>query len=284
METTSWSLSPLVVLGILLIGISELGLWRLKQRCNPTLFRTWRLRGALFDGVIVAICLIDSSPLMGMAMRHLAVHMILHVVEMFYLPIALVISAPFLPALFSLALPERRWLLRGWQLGRMRWLTRRLARIVTAPLVGLIAFNGTMIFWHIPRFFNWASWHPWVHTWLMTPSFVIAGYLFWRLILPSGPYGPRASTRFQILAVMVTALEMLYLAIVMGIFAHNAWYSMSITMLGPTAALRDQQTAAGVLWVCGDFWVIPALILIARRIIADSGSVSEAFERALGRV
>ena len=82
---------------------------------------------------------------------------------------------------------------------------------------------------------------------------------------------------------MATAFEMLFLAIAMSVMSHSAWYQMNIEMLGPQAALQDQQTAAGVLWVCGDFWVIPAMVVIARRIISDSGGVSDAFERALGR-
>jgi cytochrome c oxidase assembly factor CtaG len=283
-RTESWTLSPLWVAAIALIGLEEIGLWRLRARLGSHRARTWRWRGWLFDAALVAICLIDSSPLMGVSMSHLSVHMILHVVEMFYLPVALVLAGPFLPMLFAVPVVERRVVLTWWQLGRLRWFTRGISRFVTAPIVGLVFFNATMLFWHLPRFFNWASENPWADTWLMVPSFILAGYLFWRLMLPSGPYGPRASTRFQILAVVVTAFEMLLLAIAMGIMTHTAWYQMNIAMLGPSAAFADQQTAAGVLWVCGDFWVVPALIIIARRIIGDAGGVSQAFERVLGRV
>jgi cytochrome c oxidase assembly factor CtaG len=279
----TWTISPLWVVAVALIAVEELGLRRLCKRCSPERARRWRRRGLAYDAALIVLCLIDSSPLMGLAMSHLTAHMVLHVFEMFYLPIVLVLSAPFLPALFALPVGPRRQLLRWWQLGRSAWLTRGISRVVTAPIVALVLFNATMIFWHLPRFFNWASWNDAAHTWLMGPSFVISGYLFWRLILGTGPYRPRGSTRFQILAVMVTAFEMIILAISLGILSHNAWYQMNVLMLGPGAALRDQQAAAGILWVCGDFWVIPAIVLIARRVIDDSGSVSAAFERAVGR-
>ena len=282
--TETWSVSPLWLAAVVLIAVEELGLRRLRARCAPERWRAWRRRGLAYDAGLAVICLIDSSPLMGVAMAHLTVHMILHVVEMFYLPVVLVLSAPWVPALFALPVGARRRLLGFWQLGRWRWLTRGATRTLTAPIVALLAFNGTMLFWHLPRFFNWASWTPWVHTWLMTPSFVVTGYLFWRLILGSHPVGPRASTRFQILAIAVTAFEMLVLAIAMAIMSHAPWYTMNVLMLGPSEALRDQQTAAGILWICGDFWIIPALAVIARRVIDDSGGVSQAFERALGRV
>jgi hypothetical protein len=45
----------------------------------------------------------------------------------------------------------------------------------------------------------------------------------------------------------------------------------------------DQQIGAGILWVCGDFWAIPCLIVVARRIIKADGNVGSAVDRILGR-
>ena len=87
----------------------------------------------------------------------------------------------------------------------------------------------------------------------------------------------------QIAAILVTAFEMLVLAMAMSIFTKGPWYSMNVVMDGAAAALRDQRWAAGILWVCGDFWAVPALVLIAMRVSAASGGVSASFERVLGR-
>ena len=84
-------------------------------------------------------------------------------------------------------------------------------------------------------------------------------------------------------AIAVTAFEMLVLAMAMSIFTKAPWYSMNVFMDGAAGALRDQRWAAGILWVCGDFWAVPALVLVAMRLSADSGGVSASFERALGR-
>ena len=59
---------------------------------------------------------------------------------------------------------------------------------------------------------------------------------------------------------------------------------MNVVMDGSVAALRDQRWAAGILWVCGDFWAVPALVLIAYRVFGLEGGVSASFERVLGRV
>jgi cytochrome c oxidase assembly factor CtaG len=213
-------------------------------------------------------------------MKWLSVHMILHILEMFYLPPLLIIGAPWVPLLFALPVETRRRVLRGYYRSRL-W--RRLGSVLTNPILAVVLFNGLMVLWHIPVIFDWASWHGWVMNWLMAPSFVLVGLLFWRVILPSHPWPARGSTRVQIGAIVVTAFEMLVLAMAMSIFTKGPWYSMNVAMDGPAAALRDQRWAAGILWVCGDFWAVPALVLIAMRLSSVTGGVSASLERVLGR-
>jgi len=280
---SGWSFSQLWFLAAALIIIEEVGLARVMERSSLARAKRWRLRGFAYDAALCVVCLIDSSPMMPYSMHHLPAHMAIHVFEMFYIPIVLVISAPWLPTLFALRPATRRSLLRWWRFGRQRWLTMGVQRIIASPLFALVFFNLLMILWHIPRFFNYAMWHPWAQTWLMILSLIISGYLFWRVILGSHPFGPRGTTKFQLITIVVTALIMLVLAISLAVFSHAAWYTMNVAMLGEASAFHDQQLGAAVLWVCGDFWAVPAIVLLVSRVVRENGSLGAAFERSLGR-
>ena len=279
-----WQVTPLAVVAVVAGIAYEIGLRRLAVRQVPERRRAARRRSWAFYGGLGVLVAVVSGPLDRWAMAWLSVHMVLHVLEMFYLPPLLILGAPWVPLVFALPVDRRRALLRFYYRSPRAAGLRRLWAGVTNPVVAVILFNGVMVLWHVPRVFDWAANRDWVMTWLMAPSFVLVGLLFWRIILPSHPWAPRGSTRVQIGAIVVTAFEMLVLAMSMAIFTKAPWYSMNVLMDGPAAALRDQRYAAGILWICGDFWAVPALVLVGYRLHGRGGGVSASLERVLDRV
>jgi putative copper resistance protein D len=279
-----WQVTPLAVFALVVGTAHEVGRRRLARRQTVAHRRARWLRSLAFYAGLAILALVASGPLERWAMSWLSVHMVTHVLEMFYLPPLLIFGAPWVPLLFAVPVERRRRWLRAYHLSKAGGILRRPVAVLTNPVTAIVLFNGTMVLWHIPAVYDWGSWHDWAMNWLMGPMFVVTGYLFWRVILPAHPSPPRGSTRVQVAAVVITAFEMLVLAMALAIFTQTPWYSMNVVMDGPVAALRDQRWAAGILWVCGDFWAIPALVLVAYRVYGAEGGVSASFERALGRV
>lgn len=261
-----WHLSPVAVVALVVALLNERGRRTLAKRQGATLRRATLRRSILLDVGLVALALLASGPTEKWAMQSLLVHMVVHVFDMFFLPPLLVAGAPLVPLWFAFGVTRRRRLLRWYYVSPTGKLLGGVVRKLTSPLVSVVLFNATMIFWHISAVFNWASWNEWVMDWLMTPSFIIVGVLFWRIILSSYPRRPKATPAFQVAAVVATAFEMLVLAIAMGVMTKVAWYSMPVDMYGPVTAFHQQRLGAGVLWICGDFWVAPALVLIGYRV------------------
>ncbi len=277
-----WQVTPFGVIAVVVAIAYEMGLRWLAHRQTPEHRRQSRRRSLAFYAGLLGLILVVSGPLERWAMAWLSVHMVAARPRDVLSPAAADHRCSVGPACCSRfrstsASPPACWYYRrGWP----RSAGCRCSR---NPIVAVVLFNGVMVLWHMPVVFDWASWHGWVMNWLMAPSFVIVGLLFWRIILPSHPWPARGSTRMQVGAVVVTAFEMLVLAMAMSIFTKGPWYSMNIVMDGPAAALRDQRYAAGILWVCGDFWAIPALVLIVSASLGRDGGVSASLERVLGR-
>jgi putative membrane protein len=273
--TDHWSADPFLIIAIILVVWHEIGLARLARR-DPGPAGQRRMRSLVFyGGLAVALAAVDS-PVEYWAGRYFFMHMVQHLLLMFAAPTLIVAGAPWQP-LFS-AIPDRAAAI-GWP-GPLRavggWLLR--------PWVAVVAFNLVMLFWHIPALLDLAENNQAVQIWLLHSSYLIAGILFWLQLIPSPPFRMRMVPEAQAVALVATNVIMWLLAMSMSFLTSVSWYPVYDHVPGVTLPpFADQQIGAGILWVCGDFWAVPALIVVIRRIINADGSLGSALDKMLGR-
>ena len=282
--TGHWTYDPFLIVALVLAGWHEIGLRKLARRSPPDRTRQRRLRSLLFYAGLVVLLISVESPIGYWAEDYFFVHMIQHLLLMFAAPTLVVAGAPWQP--LREALPGRfgRTATREVPHGGWSRPVRVACRALLAPWTGIVAFNAVMIAWHIPALLDLAENNQAVRIWLMHGSFFAAGLLFWLQFIPSPPLRPRLTPVGQAMALIGTNVVMWVLAISLSFFSQKSWYPVYDHIPGVTLPpLASQQIGAAILWVCGDFWAIPALIFVARRVISDEGSVAAAIDQILGR-
>jgi len=279
-----WSFDPFLIVAIVLAGWHEIGLARLARRSRPERTRERRLRSLWFYAGLVTLLIAVESPVDYWAADYFFVHMIQHLLLMFAAPTLIVAGAPWQPLLDGLPGRTGRRATAGVMRGPWARPLRAIAGWLLRPWVSVTAFSAVMLFWHIPALFDLAESNQAVHIWLMHASLFLVGVLFWLQFIPSPPFRMRMPPISQAVALVATNVIMWVLAMSMSVLASVAWYPVYNHIPGVTLPpFADQQIGAGILWVCGDFWAIPCLIVVVRRIISADGGVGPAVDRILGR-
>ncbi len=280
----NWSFDPVVVVLALTALAHEIGLRRLNRRSRPVAARRRRRRSWAFYGGLAALALAIVSPLDYWSSSYFYVHMLDHLVLSLGAPALLVAGAPWIPLLFALPVGPRRAVSRTLLRSKsLAWL-RAVGRFVRQPLFAVVAFNVVMLGWHIPVLFDWAETNAVAHIWLMHTSFMVVGVLFWMQLIPSHPLRPARGPLWQAGALLLTNLLMTLLAMSMTILSSHSWYTVYDHVPGVTLApFADQQIGGAILWVCGDFWALPSLLIVLRRAIEAEGSLADVVERVFRR-
>ena len=279
-----WSFDPFLIVAAILAGWNEIGLARLARRSRPDRTRERRLRSLWFYGGLAVLLIAVQSPIDYWADGYFFVHMIQHLLLMFAAPTLVVAGAPWQPLLAALPRRVGHGATRGVTRGAWSRPLRALTGFALRPWVAVALFNLVMVAWHLPALFDLADTNQAVHIWLMHGSFFIAGVLFWLQFIGSPPFRIRLTPIGQAAALVATNVVMWVLAMSMGIFTSTSWYPVYSHISGVTLPpFADQQIGAGILWVCGDFWAVPCMVVVIRRLIAEDSSFGAGVDRLLRR-
>lgn len=282
--TRHWAMDPTLIVVALTVALHETGLSRLRRHSAPARSRRRRRHSYFFYAGLAVFLLAIQSPLDYWASSYFFVHMLQHIVLSFAAPVLIVAGAPWIPLMFALPVRLRRRVGRFFYLSSRARGFRAVTRVVRTPWFALASFNAAMMLWHIPSWFELAERNSFVHIALMHGSFLVTGVLFWLQIIPSHPMKPAESPIWQAGLVIITNAAMTVLAISMSILTAVSWYPSYSHLRGVTLPpFQDQQIGAAILWVCGDFWALPALFIIVRRAVDNEVSFTTMFDRVTGR-
>jgi putative membrane protein len=280
----NWSFDPFVIVVAFVVVLHELGLANLRRRSVRERTRKRRLSSLFFYGGLALLVLTVTSPIDYWSDSYFFVHMIEHILLAFFAPILIVAGAPWLPLVHGLPVRFRRRVVRAMLLGRFSGGLRAAGRFVVNPWTALVSFNVVMVIWHFPALFEAAQENQAVHIGLMHASLFVTGTLFWLQIIPSYPFRLKASPLWQIGAIISTNVVMFVMAMTMSLFSDNSWYSVYAQVPGVTLSpYADQQIGAAILWICGDFWAVPALAVTIRRAMNSPGGFSLGVDRLFHR-
>ena len=280
----NWSFDPFIIIVAVVVAWHEIGLARLARRSRPARNRERRIRSLGFYSGLLGLLIAVVSPVDYWSDSYFMVHMVQHLLLMFAAPSLVVAGAPGQPLLDALPgrsgqAVTREVLAGGWSRPlRAAW------RFLTEPLVAVVLFNLVMIVWHIPAAFDLAQNNQLVHIYLMHASFFLAGVLFWLQFIPSPPFRSRMPLLGRAAALLATNVVMIFIAMTLSIFASHSIYPAYDHVPGVTLpAFADQQIGAAVLWVCGDFWALPTMIVTIRKLLNDETGVGSALDRFVSR-
>jgi putative membrane protein len=239
LDVNVWRFDPSILLGLIaLAGAYTVGGLHLRRRGLWGKEITNR-HAALFASGVLTLFLALASPLDYIGEEFLfSIHMIQHM-----------LLAMVAPPLMLLGVPHRmmQGVLDFLRIGR-------LLAFVTHPIPAFIAFNTSLIAWHVPALYEAALRSPIVHI-VEHLCFIGAGFLAWYPVIDPA----RQHTRFHPLAQIVYLFLFVIPSGVLGAvfgFAQRPLYGYytEAPRLWDLTVLDDQALAGGIMWVPG--WAI----------------------------
>ena len=190
---------------------------------------------------------------------HVAQHLLLGMAA----PLLMALGAPVTLALQASSRPTQVVLLRA--------LHSRPVRTLTHPLVAGLAFGGTLFILYFTPLYELSLRNSVMHTWVHL-HFVVAGALFFWVVVGLDPVAWRLSYPFRLLLVFLVLPLHAFLAVaILGtdqVLAADFYAEVGRTWgQGP---LADQRTGAAMLWLLGDVLALVAgAVVVARWVGAE---------------
>lgn len=217
---------------------------------------TFRRDACFYVGLLVIVAAIDS-PIDRYADRLFWVHMVQHVLLTMVAPPLILLGRPWPRSVRALPLGARRVIARSLH----------ACRVLAAPIVAFILFNGILLAWHLPVLFDLTLRNGAVHD-LEHALFLVTALLFWTHLAPTSRR-PRLGAAQRVAYGVGAILVSWVLAVVLGFASHPLYghYAALAHRPGGLSALADQQLAAGIMWVPASIPFTIAVLVAAYEVL-----------------
>jgi putative membrane protein len=236
-----------------------------------------RHRALTFYGGLVAILVALQSPIDSLADRLFWVHMVQHLLLLVVAAPLIVLGQPWMSIWRPLPLGLRRALARTVARSRAFAPLRALFAALASPAGAWLAFNVSLVAWHIPGAYDLTLRNGDVHV-LEHTVFLASGILFWAQVTALAPARPRMPILARIVYVAGAMVVNIGLSMYLAFAQHPLYapYAQLAHRPGGISALADQQMGAGFMWTAGDMPFTIAIAVLAQRWLAQAEATTDA--------
>jgi len=228
--------------------------------------RLARRRALAFYAGLLAIVAAIATPIETLSKQLLWTHMIQHVLLLSVAAPLIVLGAPWMSLWRPLPLRVRRTLARAAVLSPGGAPFRSVCRLLSRPLVVLLAYSINLLAWHVPALYDLALRNSDVHA-LEHLTFIGFGILLWAQVIPSPPFKPSFAYPGRIAYLVAAMVPNVALSMLLA-FSRSPLYPFYADLAhrpGGISAFTDQQIAAGIMWSFGDLPFVIAIVVLAVR-------------------
>lgn len=226
-----------------------------------------RRRLAVFFGAGLLVIIGSLSiPMDNLSDHWFWVHMTQHLLLAVVAAPLIVMGAPWLAPWRLIGHRARVTLTRTIGHGRAWAPLRRVLRPLTRPLGAWLAFNVTLLGWHLPVLYDLTLRNAGIHD-LEHGLLLLTAVLFWAQVLESSPMRVRLSEPQQVAYLTMATIAGWVLALALSLPSTPIYQAYADQHHGDsaTSAVTDQQLAAGMMWVPGSIpYSIGVLVVLYR--------------------
>lgn len=272
-SSATWNLRPDVVFVLLFFGTVYVRGWLKLRRRSSHAVRSWQLGLYLLGLAAITIALL--SPIDALASELLSMHMAQHLLLLMIAPLSLLLANPLAACLWGLPANLRRgagrFLMRGAPFRHALW-------AVTLMPVAWSLYVVNLWVWHHPRLYQLALENDWFHDLQHILFFGTALLFWWPIVNPAPHVHGIISYAYRVIYLIAATLQNTLLGMAIS-FPERLLYPFYETAprLRDLSPINDQALGGGIMWVSGHMYLIPILVLIARRLFREEEAARRRF-------